>query len=279
MRKWRARSAALPNTLLSDSSRSMRKLRWCTASFLWLFSKKAAWKSAQLPRWDQKTELDWCHVWEHPTCLGQPHADRLFLEPVVAIEAQLLEDITHLVRVTKRRGMEGGCTDSDGTRRYRREDRGNRARWGTGQAYKKKTDRQVSWIPTETTGTDTCRNSAGLTPAYPRGWSALTWACAAAMHAASWQGCRANVANTCPKHARCKTWRRIHAGSALKLNPTICHRLMLHCKVNAGNQTPSITRTVVFFCPTSHPLLDAYWKPLCCIFLNELGLLRSLING
>lgn len=250
----------------------------CTASFLWLFSKTAK-KSARLPRWDQKTELDSCHVWEHPTCLGQPHADRLFLEPVVAIEAQLLEDITHLVRVTKRRGMEGGWTDSDGTRRYRREDRGNRARWRTGQAYKKKTDRQVSWIPTETTGTDTCRNSAGLTPAYPRGWSALTWACAAAMHAASWQGCRANVANTCPKHARCKTWRRIHAGSALKLNPTICHRLMLHCKVNAGNQTPSISRTVVFFCPTSHPLLDAYWKPLCCIFLNELGRLRSLING
>lgn len=83
-------------------------------------TKKQLKKSARLPRWDQKTELDSCHVWEHPTCLGQPHADRLFLEPVVAIEAQLLEDITHLVRVTKRRGMEGGYTDSDSTRRYRR---------------------------------------------------------------------------------------------------------------------------------------------------------------
>lgn len=59
-------------------------------------------------------------------------------------------------------------------------------------------------------------------------------------------GRRANMANTCPKHAKCKTWRRIRARSALcnRIQP-ICHRLMLHCKVNAGYQTPSILSAAV----------------------------------
>lgn len=54
---------------------------------------------AALPLWAQKTELDLCHVWEHPTCLVSPHADHLFSEPAVAVEVQRLEERMHLVHV------------------------------------------------------------------------------------------------------------------------------------------------------------------------------------
>lgn len=138
---------------------------------------------AALPLWDQKTELDLCHVWEHPTCPVSPHADHLFWEPVVAVEVHRLEDWMHLVHVN--------CNKLRQTVMWASHPQ----RWGEG--------RQTS-IHTQT-GRDRADCGVSKRPINPDMSRLCSDACS--LLAGRW----ANTDNTCPKHAGCVTCQKIYA--------------------------------------------------------------------